>query len=185
MRILFALLTLVLATSLSLAAEPVLLGRVFKVTDGDTIKVQLQSGPINVRFDSIDAPESKQPHGAEATAALARLVAGEEVELEVVSQDRYSRLVAVVHVHGLNVNQRMVQEGHAWAYRRYSKKPAGTAYCKWEDEARKKKLGLWSLPSSDWIYPSDWRLVRRHQITNAPPLSNETRASCIAAIGKR
>ena len=61
----------------SLAQDnPVLVGTVFKVTDGDTIKVQLSSGPINVRFDSIDAPESNQPHGAQAKAALAKLLDG-------------------------------------------------------------------------------------------------------------
>lgn len=39
---------------------PVLLGTVTKVTDGDTIKVELSSGPITVRLSSIDAPESNQ-----------------------------------------------------------------------------------------------------------------------------
>jgi endonuclease YncB( thermonuclease family) len=41
--------------------DPVLAGRVSQVTDGDTIKVQLSSGPITVRLDSIDAPENNQP----------------------------------------------------------------------------------------------------------------------------
>jgi endonuclease YncB( thermonuclease family) len=34
-----------------------------KVTDGDTIKVQLASGPITVRFGYVDAPERNRPWG--------------------------------------------------------------------------------------------------------------------------
>ena len=51
--------------------NPVLVGTVTKVTDGDTIKVQLSSGPITVRFGSIDAPEKNQPWGRRARTALA------------------------------------------------------------------------------------------------------------------
>ena len=43
--------------------QPVLVGTVLSVTDGDTIKVQLSSGPMSVRFHSIDAPEKDQPWG--------------------------------------------------------------------------------------------------------------------------
>lgn len=37
-------------------AHPVLVGTVFNFSDGDAIKVRLTSSPINVRFDSFDAP---------------------------------------------------------------------------------------------------------------------------------
>ena len=40
---------------------PVLVGAVAGVTDGDTIKVVLDSGPITVRLGSIDAPERISP----------------------------------------------------------------------------------------------------------------------------
>lgn len=168
--------------------NPRLVGKVFKVIDGDTIKVQLSSGPINVRFDSIDAPESKQPHGAEAKAALARLVLNETVELEVIDQDRYERLVAVVYVRkGLNVNRKMLEDGHAWAYRRYLRKAGGegAAFCRIEDEARRSHRGLWALKPADWIFPSDWRRWRRGQTDTAIDYSRETAADCIAAIGRR
>ena len=68
------------------------------------IKVQLASGPITVRFGRIDAPESNQPWGEQATSALARRLTGQRVELEVETQDRYERLVAVVHMGGENMN---------------------------------------------------------------------------------
>ena len=101
------------------ADTPVLVGSVVKITDGDTIKVQLSSGPISVRFHSIDAPERDQPWGPEATAALASRLAGQVVDLEVVEQDRYERLIAVVYVNDENINAWLVQQGHAWAYRDY------------------------------------------------------------------
>jgi micrococcal nuclease len=75
------------------SASPVLVGRVTKVIDGDTIDVQLDSGPIRVRFHGIDAPEKAQPHGMEATAALSTWILNKEVRLEPFEQDRYERLV--------------------------------------------------------------------------------------------
>jgi len=50
--------------------NPVLAGTVTSVIDGDTIKVQLSSGPITVRLAHIDAPESHQPGGGAATRTL-------------------------------------------------------------------------------------------------------------------
>jgi endonuclease YncB( thermonuclease family) len=95
----------------------VLVGRVTAVTDGDTIKVELDSGLIKVRFDSIDAPEKDQVWGKQARDALSRRVAGQVVELKVSSQDRYDRMVATVYLAGESLNEWMVNQGHAWAYR--------------------------------------------------------------------
>lgn len=61
MRGLIGSLSLFLATyapSLPAQDSPVLVGRVFAVTDGDTIKVFLKSGPIKVRLHGIDALET-------------------------------------------------------------------------------------------------------------------------------
>lgn len=162
-------------------SDPVLVGTVIKVTDGDTIKVQLTSGPISVRLDSIDAPESNQPHGAQARAALERIIRGGRVVLTVISQDRYERLVATVYVGDTNVNEALVRGGHVWAYREYLK---DSAFCRWEDEARKDKLGMWALEPRNWIYPSDWRRFRRGRIDAVRDFSRETLSRCIAAIGK-
>lgn len=173
------------ATAAVAADAPVLVGRVIKVTDGDTIKVQLASGPINVRLDSIDAPEKNQPGGEGATRALERLVANRTVELDVVEQDRYERLVAQVGVDGVNVNAELVKTGHAWAFRRYMKKATGTQYCAWEAAARSARRGLWAAAPRDWIYPSDWRRWKRGQTHEYTDYSQETLADCVAAIGKR
>jgi endonuclease YncB( thermonuclease family) len=167
------------------AAEPtppVLVGIVTRVTDGDTIHVQLSSGDIIVRLDSIDAPEHDQPGGREATQALTALVLGHAVSLEVITQDRYERLVAQVLLNGESVNARLVREGHAWAYRFFVKNPD---YCRWEDEARSAHRGLWEAAPASWVYPSDWRRLQSHKIDKTEDFSVETAAHCVAGIGKR
>ena len=159
--------------------QPVLVGVVTKVTDGDTIHVQLSSGPITVRFDSIDAPERDQPWGAEASAALSGRLSGNEVALDVVTQDRYERLVAVVYLGDENINAWMVQQGHAWAYRQYLK---DKDYCVWEGIARATRRRLWSLPSVDTHAPWEWRAVKRGTADRYTDYSNETVANCIASM---
>jgi micrococcal nuclease len=161
------------------ASRPVLVGTVTAVTDGDTLRVQLTSGPIKVRLDSIDAPETTQPHGRAAKAALERLVGRGAVELEVVTQDRYERLVAVVYTNGRNLNEQMVRSGWAWAYREYLQ---DRRYCQWEDQARAERRGLWAQPG--WVYPSDWRRWKRGRLAAVRDFSGETLAGCLAAIGK-
>src|ERR1700716_4371915 len=102
---LFRSVAVLVASLLCVAAgRPVLIGTVTRVVDGDTLVVQLSSGPIRVRLYGIDAPEHNQPGGREATDALSALVAGARVELEPVSQDRYGRMVAHVFRGSLDVN---------------------------------------------------------------------------------
>lgn len=174
-----------LLTGLVVAAigqdNPVLVGTVTQVTDGDTIKVQLSSGPITVRFDSIDAPERDQPWGNEASEALAGLLDGEEVALEIVTQDRYERLVAVVYLGDENINKWLVQQGHAWAYRQYLK---DTDFCDWEGSARSSRRGLWALPGNERHAPWEWRSVKRGLTSGYTDYTRETVANCIAAINR-
>ena len=78
-----------------------------------------QSTWERVRLIGIDTPERAQPWGRQATAALERrLRQGTEVTLQPITQDEYDRLVAVVYLDDENLNAWMVQQGHAWAYRR-------------------------------------------------------------------
>jgi endonuclease YncB( thermonuclease family) len=159
--------------------QPVLVGSVIKVTDGDTITVQLSSGPISVRFHSIDAPEKDQPWGQEARAALAGRLDGRQVALQVETQDRYERLVADVYLGDENINGWMVQQGHAWAYRDYLK---DQNYCAWEGVARASRRGLWGLPPGNQYAPWEWRALKRGNAGGLTDYSNETVANCVAAM---
>ena len=126
-----------------------------------------------MRFHSIDAPEKNQPWGPEARAALASRLDHQQVELEVWTQDRYERLVATVYLGGENINAWMVQEGHAWAYRDYMKDPQ---YCHSEADARARRLGLWSLPSTSTYAPWEWRAHQRDASKGFTDYSRETAA---------
>ena len=160
---------------------PVLVGRVLSVTDGDTIKVELASGPIEVRFHSIDTPERAQPWGREAKAALAQRLQGAEVALEPFEQDRYGRMIAVVYLGDVNVNAWLVQEGHAWVYRQYAR---DERYCQAEGEARAARRGLWALPPAEQLPPWEWRAVKDRRRVGYSDYSQETVANCIAALGR-
>jgi len=166
------------------APLPVLKARVTRISDGDSIEVDLDSGHARVRFGAIDTPEYDQPYGAQSSAALkAMLPIGSTVELEVMTQDQFRRIVALVWLidgdKRINLNEAMLRAGHAWAYRRYMKDPK---YCDMEQEARSRKLGLWAQPVSDWIYPPEWRFLKNGEIRVLPTPYEETREKCIAVL---
>jgi len=162
-------------------------GIVTRVIDGDTLMIQLESGPIRVRLHAMDAPEMNQPGGPEAKQALIALVRGRAVELQPVEQDRYERLVAVVRMGALEINREMIRQGHAWAYRRHMSRSA-PGYCTDEARARNAGRGLWRVsrrdtPSLARIAPWEWR--RRNTLPKLTDYSHESVANCVAAIGKR
>jgi endonuclease YncB( thermonuclease family) len=166
-------------------ALPVLAATVTKVNDGDSIEVTLDSGAARVRMSAIDTPEYDQPYGQKSSAALkAMLPVGAAVELEVVTQDQFKRLVATVWLVAdgkrVNINETMLREGHAWAYRRYMR---DAKFCDFEAEARDKKLGLWAQPVSDWVYPPEWRFLKNGEIRALPVPYEETREKCVAVLG--
>jgi endonuclease YncB( thermonuclease family) len=171
------------------AADPPEAGRLVKATvtrvnDGDSIEVDTEQGRARVRLSAIDTPEHDQPHGSRSSAALkAMLPIGSEVELEVVTQDQFRRLVAVVWLVAdkrININETMLIQGHAWAYRRYMREPR---FCDLEQAARSKKAGLWAQPVSDWVYPPEWRFLKNGEIRALPAPYEETREKCVAVLG--
>ena len=85
---LFGLVMLLVGSS---AGAETITGKVVKVADGDTITILVDREQVRVRLANIDTPERKQPWGKKAKQALADLVAGEWVEVDVLDVDRYSR----------------------------------------------------------------------------------------------
>lgn len=161
---------------------PVLMGRVTAVTDGDSIHVALDSGPMRVRLHAVDAPERDQPGGPAAKAALVERLVPAEVALEPVEQDQYGRMVAVVYQDDENVNAWLVHRGHAWVYRQYARDPR---YCEAELAARGARRGVWGLPAADQRAPWEWRAVKRNRRAGYSDYSGETLERCVAALGKR
>ena len=131
-----------------------------RVIDGDSLYVN----GVKVRLHGIDAPEYRQTCrdgkgwrracGKMAAAHLRRLVRGAIVHCRRVSTDRYHRMVAVCKVNGEDIGRRMVRDGWAVAYVRYSR-----AYVADERAARAARRGIWRWR---FVPPHVWRRARRH-----------------------
>jgi endonuclease YncB( thermonuclease family) len=109
------------------APAPVeLTGQVSRIVDGDTlwVKTAADAEPAVVRIEGIDAPESCQPGGSEATQALTKLALNRSVTVKIAARDEYGRTVGKVYDGTLDVGDRMVRDGHAWSMRyKYDRGP--------------------------------------------------------------
>ena len=127
-------------------------GRVVGVIDGDTLSVLTsEHHEMRVRLAEIDAPESKQAFGKRAKQALADLVYGRTVTVQIIDWDRYARAVGVVSRGDTDVNLEMVRRGMAWAYRKYLERPE---ILDAERQARLDRRGLWAdaQPAAPWEF---------------------------------
>ena len=140
-----------------------------KIIDGDTVHIN----NYKFRLEGIDAPEMKQQCkkeslkissaigfsfykdyscGQVSKAKLKAKINGSKIKCIFTSKDRYKRYIATCFKGETNLNQWMVRNGYAIAYRRYSKK-----YVSDEDFAKEKKLGLWQ---GKFMYPEKWRKLK-------------------------
>lgn len=155
-----AVFLLVAGSAAPAAAAEVIKADRATVIDGDTIDV----GSVRVRIHGIDAPELGQrcangrggawPCGEHAVSRLAELVAAGPLSCRRVDVDQYGRVVAVCHVRGVDVGAQLVEEGLAWASRRYS-----DAYDRQEDAARRARRGVWRAETEPpWAFRDQrWR----------------------------
>jgi len=97
-------------------------GKVVSVTDGDTIKVLHDSQQIKIRFYGIDTPEKKQAFGQKAKQFTANMVAGQIVDVEEITFDRYGRTVGIVRIGTVCLNEEIIKAGFAWVYTWYCDK---------------------------------------------------------------
>ncbi len=111
---------------LPLAAGAESFSGTIRVSDADTLRV----GDVTVRLFGIDAPEIGQvcrladgrdrDCGTWAKQQAAALYDGKRARCEPRDTDRYGRTVAVCRVAGEDIGARLVREGIAEAYRKYS-----------------------------------------------------------------
>lgn len=122
-------------------------------SDGDSFWI----GDREIRLFGIDAFEAGQPceidgHrydcGSASIAALRNLTR-HGVTCTGASHDRYDRLLAVCFAQGRDINAAMVEQGHALAYRRYSRD-----YVNEERKAEAAKAGVWA---GDFQAPWEYR----------------------------
>ena len=125
------------------------------VIDGDTIEIAGE----RIRLHGIDAPESGQfcegssgqttRCGQQAALALDEMIAGRIVTCVGSNRDQYGRTIAVCSVNEIELNEAMVQTGHALAFRRYS-----SDYIAAEEDARLNRVGIWE---GRFVEPWNWR----------------------------
>ena len=130
-----------------------------QIIDGDSIRVQ----GVEIRLHGIDAPEGRQlcqnaqgqdyRCGDVARDALKSMTRGLDVECNRLDVDRYGRWVSECRTEQTILNEQMVMQGHAVAYRRYSQ-----AYIDAEEQARAEKRGIWA---GRFEKPERWRRNNR------------------------
>ena len=128
-----------------------------RVVDGDSIEAEVSGlGRLLIRLANVDAPEHDQPWGREAGEALARLVRGGRPEFRLLYRDQYARVVGLVSVKGIVVNEQLVRDGHARAYDRRLPVWLRARYKGFERNARDTGAGLWGARTKP-IPPWEWR----------------------------
>ena len=157
------IITLLVLLSNSIAEE---ISGIPKVVDGDTVHID----NYKFRLEGIDAPEMRQQCKKESfkisffigftfykdyscgrisKEKLITKIDTTEIKCISSSKDRYKRYIATCYKGKTNLNQWMVRNGFAIAYRRYSKK-----YVPDEVFAKENKLGLWQ---GKFMEPEKWR----------------------------
>ena len=137
-----------------------------KIVDGDTLKIN----EYKIRLEGIDAHEIKQQCkkeklkissiigytfyknyncGEVSKKNLDAKIFGSKIKCVSFGKDKYKRYLATCFKDRINLNRWMVRNGHAVAYRRYSKD-----YVPDEEFAKENKLGLWK---GKFLNPEKWR----------------------------
>jgi endonuclease YncB( thermonuclease family) len=138
-------------------------GVVTQVTDGDTLRfAPTGQAPITVRLRDVDAPEICQPWGTEARRALADLALNKPGTLYPGGRDAQGRTLALLTVDGVNISQRLVEEGHAWSL---MGRNGHGPLLKQERMAQALSRGLHATPGAE----RPWAFVRSHGPCAAPP----------------
>ena len=163
------------------AASETLTGRV-SVIDGDTLEMHWK----RIRLHGIDAPESGQQCkdvkgntyrcGQMATKQMSSYVSGKTVNCEILDKDQYGRLIARCIVNGTDVNELLVKEGWALAYRQYSED-----YASAEGQAKRNNSGLWQ---GKFVEPWNWRRGERLEDVTVQKDSNCLIKGNISSSGK-
>ena len=129
-----------------------LIGKVIKVSDGDTVTILTEDKTQHkIRLNDIDAPEKKQAFGNKSKDNLAKYIAGKTVTVQYQKKDKYKRVLGTIYYNNTDINLQQVKDGYAWVYKKYSN---NQTYHKAEKLARDKRVGLWidKNPLEPWEF---------------------------------
>lgn len=153
---LLLLISFILSGCLIQNGEETNLVQVEEVVDGDTIKVMYHGELTTIRILNIDTPEvrgqkGKQLYGDEASNYAKKTLYGKKVRIEISAKDepydRYGRLLAYVFVDDHLYEEMIVREGLARVAYLYEPDLKYVDRLKMaEEQARKEKRNIWSIP---------------------------------------
>ncbi len=126
----------------------------YEVHDGDTLSFVDSEIRNRVRLYGIDSPEIDQPFGKESTNYLIKLLDNKPITIVVSGKDRYGRIIGVIYIDTICINEKMVLDGYAWNYP--DAKPVSNIIKFHEQIARNNKRGIWSTkdPVAPWVWRS-------------------------------
>lgn len=108
-------------------AQPIISGKVVGISDGETVNVLQDRTQYKFRLYGIDCPESHQDFGAKAKQFVSDLIFKKDVKVIQKDIDRYGRVVGIVYLGAICVNEELIKAVFAWVYTRNAKTPsAGT-----------------------------------------------------------
>jgi len=152
------------------------------IVDGDTIDLK----GTRIRLHGIDAPEAGQKCkrarrgtwkcGKAALDRLTELSKG-GISCFITGSDQHARYLAVCRQpDGTDINQLMVVEGYAWAFKRYSQD-----YVAAEDQAKARGLGVWQAQTvTAWDYrASKWAIAEQQAPEGCPVKGNISKGNQI------
>lgn len=175
-----SLAALLIATSAPEASVHVAITGRAEVRDGDTLSI----GPVIIRLNGIDAPETGQTCigaegrqwdcGAAATAELVALIGVRPVQCVLRERDAYGRLVSDCAVDGIDLSGALIEVGLAWAFTAYSTKFDGL-----EAVARAGSIGIWSGENqAPWDYRANrWERAAADSPRPGCPIKGNVAAS--------
>ncbi len=148
----------------SAGAKTIHAANVVRVIDGDSIIVKKGVKDIEVRLWGIDTPEYDQAFAREAKNKAKAILLGQVVDIIIKDRDIYGREVALVRLqNGELANELLVKGGYAWVYTYYCQEPVCSQWKRYEQDARKQRLGLWNEanPVAPWIWKRKKRLKKK------------------------
>lgn len=158
---------MVLLFSMGIFAQKTTTGTVVGVIDGDSYKIEASYRKVTaiyrVRIVNVDAPERyfipKRREAQEFADSIYKVVEAKllnkEVKLTYYGVDQYNRILAFITLDGERIDQWMLKEGLAWAFKEYHPQKGYKASVKIMEQAKSQKKGLWA--GSNIVEPSKWR----------------------------
>lgn len=122
--------------------------QVARVIDGDTFETKEKQV---VRLAGVDAPELKYCGGTEAKQALEKLILGKRLQIKVVFNDKFKRLVSQVYAGNIYVNKKMLEQG--WAYFARGTDSNADELLKAGEKARAGTLGIFGAGCTQDVNP--------------------------------